>query len=205
MDKEFLSVEKTFLMIKPDGVKRGLVGEVFHRLERIGLKMVACRMIMATREQARENYPGSVDWLSKMGGKTMNNYKNDSEAVQKDLGTSDLLEIGNKVYDGLVNYLTEGPIIISVWEGNHAVDMVRKLVGKTDPVTADVGSIRGDYGFDTPQLAVKAGRIVFKTLVHCSDAPEEAKREINHWFGEKYKDYGGYKRLDYTGIYETLS
>jgi nucleoside-diphosphate kinase len=205
MAKEFKSIEKTFLMIKPDGVKRGLVGEIMNRLERIGLKMVAARMIMATREQARKNYPGTDDWLLKMAEKTMNNYKNDTAAVKKDLGTADLLEIGNLVYDGLVNYLTEGPIILTVWEGNHAVDVVRKLVGKTDPVTADVGSIRGDFGFDTPQLAVQAGRIVFKTLVHCSDAPEEAKREIQHWFGENYNDYGDYKRLDYTGIYETLS
>lgn len=204
MDK-FTSMEKTFLMIKPDGVKRGLVGEIFRRVERIGLKMVACRMIKATKEQARSNYPGTQDWLMKMGEKTLNNYNNDLAAVKKDLGTTDKVEIGTKIYESLVEYITEGPVIISVWEGNHAVNSLRKIVGKTDPIMADIGSIRGDFGFDTPQLAVKAGRIVFKTLVHCSDAPEESSREIKHWFGDNYKYLGSYDRLDYTGVFEVLN
>lgn len=202
---DFKSIEKTFLMIKPDGVRRGLVGEIFHRLERIGLKMVACRMIQATREQAKKNYPGTEDWLIRMGEKTLNNYNNDEKAVKLDLGTADKLEIGNMIYTALVDYLTESPVILTVWEGNHAVEVVRKLVGKTDPVLADVGSIRGDFGFDTPKLAVNAGRIVFKTLVHCSDAPDEAKREILHWFGDKYKYLGGYERIDYVGMFDHIS
>lgn len=203
--EKFPSIEKTFLMVKPDGVKRGLVGEIMQRLERIGLKMVACRMIEATREQARSNYPGTDEWLIGMGQKTLTNYNNDHAAVMEDMGTSDLKEIGKKIHTALIDYLTEGPVILTVWEGNHAVEVVRKLVGKTDPVLADVGSIRGDFGFDTPKLAVKAGRVVFKTLVHCSDSPEEAKREIAHWFGTNYKYLGEYKRLDYTGIFEALS
>jgi nucleoside-diphosphate kinase len=201
--KEFKSIEKTFLMLKPDGVKRGLVGEIFNRMERIGLKMVSCRMIQPTREQARGNYPGTDDWLIKMGEKTIRNYNNDLETVKNVLGTNDPKELGKQIFDGLVNYLTEGPVILSVWEGNHAVAVVRKLVGVTDPVLADVGSIRGDFGFDTPQLAVQSGRIVFKTLVHCSDAVTEAEREIKHWFGDSYKYYGDYQRLDYNGMYET--
>lgn len=200
--KDFVSIEKTFLMVKPDAVKRGLVGEVFHRMERIGLKLVACRMITATKEQARGNYPGTKDWLIKMGEKTFINYKNDVEAVKADMGTTDLYEIGKKIYENLVNYLTEGPVVISVWEGNQAVDVVCKLLGKTDPVIADVGSFRGDFGFDTAMLAVKSGRIVFKTMVHRSDSSEEAKREIKHWFGENYKYLGKYKRHDYTGVLE---
>jgi nucleoside-diphosphate kinase len=202
--EKYNSVEKTFLMIKPDGVRRGLVGEVFNRLERIGLKMVACRMIRPTREQAKGNYPGTDDWLIKMGEKTLVNYNNDAAAVIADLGTADKLVIGNKIFEALVDYLTEGPVILSVWEGNHAVNVVRKLVGKTDPVLADVGSIRGDFGFDTPKLAIKAGRIVFKTLVHCSDAPDEAEREIKHWFGDKYAYLGNYDRVDYLGMFDSL-
>jgi len=199
---DFDSIEQTFLMIKPDGVRRGLIGEIFHRLERIGLKMVACRMIWPTKEQARKNYPGTKEWLEKMGDKTYQNYNNDEKALFKDLGTMDKLQIGQMIYDSLVQYLTEGPVVISVWEGNHAVDVVAKLMGKTDPVLADVGTVRGDYGFDTPRLAVRSGRIVFKTLVHRSDAASEAKREIEHWFGKDFKDLSSYKRLDYTGIYE---
>ena len=194
------SIEKTFLMIKPDGVKRGLVGEIFARLERIGLKLVAARMIQATQEQAKSNYPGTKEWLETMGGKTITNYKNDEKAIIADLGTLEPYKLGLKIYESLVTYLTDGPMILTVWEGNHAVDIVRKLVGKTDPVLADVGSIRGDFSFDTPQLAVKTGRIVFKTLVHCSDSKEEAQREIKHWFGNEYSDLSNYVRVDYQDM-----
>jgi len=197
---KFTSIEKTFLMVKPDGLKRGLVGEIFSRLERIGLKLVSARMIQATKEQARDNYPGTKDWLIKMGEKTYNNYLGNEKTILEDLGTVDKEKIGKKIHESLVNYLTDGPVIITVWEGNHAVDIVRRLIGKTDPVIADVGSIRGDFGIDTPQLAVKAGRIVFKTIVHCSDSVDEAKREVNHWFGSDFKDLGDYKRVDYQDI-----
>ena len=135
-----------------------------------------------------------------MGEKTYNNYLGNEKAILKDLGTVDKEKIGKRIHESLVNYLTDGPVIITVWEGNHAVDIVRRLVGKTDPVIADVGSIRGDFGLDTPQLAVKSGRIVFKTIVHCSDAVDEAKREITHWFGSNYKDLSYYQRVDYQDI-----
>ncbi len=198
--KKIDSIEQTFLMIKPDGVKRGLVGDIFKRVERMGLKVVATRMIWATREQAKGNYPGTDQWLYKMGEKTFTNYKGDEKALLEDLGTTDLLEIGKIVYKSLVDYLTEGPVIISVWEGNNAVDIIAKLMGETNPLTADIGSVRGDYGFDTPKMAVKSGRIVFKTLVHRSDSKEEADREIKHWFGDKFKYLGDYKRVDYIGM-----
>lgn len=195
------SIEQTFVMIKPDGIKRGLIGEIFSRFEHLGLKLVASRMIQPTLEQARKNYPGTKEWLVNLGEKTFTNYDNKEEDILKDLGTIDKEAIGKKIYDALVNYLVESPVIVSVWEGNHAVRVVRKLAGKTDPTLADIGSIRGDYGFDTPQFAVKSGRIVFKTLVHISDAKEEAEREIKQWFGEKYKDLGNYDRVDYSGSY----
>jgi nucleoside-diphosphate kinase len=204
INPKLTSIEKTFLMLKPDTVKRGLIGEVFLRLERIGLKLVAARMIVATEDQARKHYPGTEEWLVGMGNKTVVNYQNDEKAILNDVGTLDKKQIGIKIYDALVGYITGGPAVISVWEGNHAVDVVRKLVGKTDPTLADVGSIRGDFGFDTPQLAVKSGRVVFKNLIHASDSAAEAQREIKHWFGDKYKDLSDYQRLDYVGSYEVL-
>lgn len=199
---EFPNIERTFLMVKPDGVKRGLIGNIFERLERVGLKLVAARMIQATEEQARKNYPGTEDWLINLGEKTYKNYQNNVEEIKKDMGVTDRLEIGKKIYDGLVKYLTNGPVVLSVWEGNHAVAVVRKLAGTTDPLLADIGSIRGDFGFDTPQFAVRSGRVVFRTLVHISDSPSEAEREIKHWFGDRYKYLGDYDRTDYTGMYE---
>jgi nucleoside-diphosphate kinase len=197
--QKYPSIEKTFLMIKPDGVKRGLIGEIFKRMERVGLKLVASRMIWASREQARDNYPGTEDWLINMGNKTHKNYNNDEASILADMGTKDKLEIGKKIYNSLVDYICESPVVLTVWEGNHAVQVVKKLVGQTDPLLADVGTIRGDFGFDTPQLAVKSGRVVFKTLVHRSEDPEEAKREIKHWFGGNYKYLGDYERVDYVG------
>lgn len=188
-------------MIKPDGIKRGLVGEIFLRLERTGLKLVASRMVKPTDEQARSNYPGNDEWLIGMANKTFANYDNNAELVKQDLGTDDKLEIGNKIYDALVHYLTTGPVVISVWEGNHAVQLVQKLIGSTNPLTADIGTIRGDFGFDTPQFATKSGRIVFQNLIHRSDSIDEAKREIERWFGENYKDLSNYNRTDYIGSF----
>lgn len=200
------SIEKTFVMIKPDGVKRGLVGKIFTRFEQAGLKLVACRMIQPTEEMALGNYPkDNMEWLIKMGEKTHTNYNNDLASIEKDLGTTDKLEIGKKILASLVKYISSGPVILMVWEGNHATAIIRKLAGATDPLKADLGSIRGDYGFDTPMLAVKSGRIVFQTIVHISESQEEAKREIKHWFGDKYKDLGNYTRIDYIGSFEALN
>lgn len=199
------SIEKTFMMIKPDGVKRGLVGRIMSRLENIGLKLVASRMILATEEQARGNYPGdNKDWLIKMGEKTLKNYNNDLEKVKAAMGTNDTLEIGNMILDGLVKYLTSGPIVLFVWEGNQAIEMVRKIAGATDPTQAVPGTIRDAFGYDSPRLAVSSGRITTQTLIHISDSPEEAEREIKHWFGDKYKYLGDYDRIDYVGSFEAF-
>lgn len=200
------SMEKTFVMVKPDGVKRGLVGKIFRKFEEAGLKLVACRMIKPSKEQAFGNYPSeNAEWLTKMGEKTYQNYNNDIEAIKADLGTENKTEIGKKILDSLVGYITSGPVILMVWEGNHAVKVVRKLAGQTDPTVADSSTIRGTYGYDTPMLAVKSGRIVFQNLLHISDSAEEAEREIIHWFGSNYKYLGDYERIDYVGAFDVLT
>lgn len=198
------SIEKTFVMVKPDGVKRGLTGKLFKRFEQIGLKLVACRMILPTEEQARGNYPGTEEWIRNLGEKTIKNYNNDLEKVKKDIGTTDSYGLGQKVYDGLVKYLTSGPVILSVWEGNHAISIVRKLAGATLPELAAPGTIRGDFSFDSPMLAISSGRLAFQTVVHISDSTEEAQREIQHWFKDTFKDLGNYTRVDYTGSFEAF-
>jgi len=203
--KKQIILRKAFLkMIKPDAVKRGLIGEVFTRLERKGLKCVACRMIQATKSQAEGNYPGTKEWLTKLGNKTITNYENNTKALLDDIGTTEPLEIGKMIYKSLINYIMDGPVIISVWEGNQAIKVIEKMMGNTDPLLADIGSLRGDFGFDTSQFAVKSGRIVFRTLVHRSDSVEEAEREIKHWFGDSYKYLGKYSRIDYKGAFGEL-
>lgn len=199
--KKLSNIEQTFVLIKPDGLKRGLVGEIFMRFENVGLKLVAARMIMATEKQAKENYPGTEEWLIKLGEKVYTNYDNDKNLIQKDMGTTDKLKLGENIYNSLTTYLTEGPVIISVWEGNHAVQTVERLVGSTIPTEADIGTIRSDYGFDTPKFAVRSGRIVFRNLIHRSDSSEEAKREIEHWFGSNYKYLGDYEQTAYTNSF----
>lgn len=192
------NIQQTFLMIKPDGVKRSLVGEIISRFEKAGLKLIYSRLILATEEQARGNYPGTDEWLTGMGDKTKKGYDGNDDLLKKEMGTSDSLEIGKKIYDELVRYVTSGPMLAIVWEGNHSVEIVRKLVGVTQPLMADLGSIRADLGFDSPQLAVRSGRIALENLIHTSDSVEEAKREIKYWLGDKFKPMR-YERTDHIG------
>lgn len=200
--KKFASIERSFVMLKPDTLSRGLVGRIFQRFEEQGLKLVASRMIKTTEDQVAKHYPGSnAEWLYNLGKKSTASFGDDKKLVKEAYGTGDFNKIGKTIYDAMKNYITSGPIIITVWEGNHAVERIRKLIGSTVPTFAEVGTIRGSYAFDTPVLAVKAGRITFKTLVHASDSPSEAKREIRNWFGGKYKDLSNYERIDYVDIF----
>lgn len=193
-------IERTFLMIKPDGLERGLVGEIFQRLEHMGLKLVAARMIRISRDKAKGNYPCTDEWFINIGEKTYFSYNNDVEEIKKDLGTADKLEIGKITLEKMVDYFTEAPVIISVWEGNNAVNRVRMLAGSTDPNRADLGTIRGTFGFDTPKLAIKSGRVAFRTIVHVSDSVKEAEREIKYWFSDKFKPLNDYQRIDYIDM-----
>jgi nucleoside-diphosphate kinase len=140
------NLEQTLLLIKPDGVKRSLVGEILKRLERSGLKLIYARMIKATDAQARGNYPGTDEWLIGMGKKTTKGYAGNTDLIMKELGTVDELEIGKKIYTQLVRYLTSGPMIATVWQGNHAVMVARKLVGATDPKRLIWGVFEGISG-----------------------------------------------------------
>lgn len=192
------NIQKTFLMVKPDGIRRSLSGEIIKRLEAVGLKLIYGQLILATKDQARGNYPGSEQWLRGMGEKTLKGYEGNKEKILAELETDDTLKIGNMIYDKLVEYLTSGPMLATVWEGNHAVEIARKLVGATRPQEADIGSIRGDFGFDSPQLAIRSGRIAMETLVHVSDSVEEAEREIKYWLNDSFK-YMKYDRTDHFG------
>ncbi len=201
MKKKRSSIEKTFLMVKPDGVARGLVGRVFQRVEEMGMKLIAARMIKAKKEQVSEHYPGTdEDWLKGIGEKATSNFGDDLEAVKKAFGTTKKLEIGKTVYNNLEKYICESPVIISVWEGNHAVERVRRVAGHAVPTESELGSLRSNFAFDSPVFATKTGRIVFKNIVHISDSVSEAKREMKIWFGDKFKDLSDYERIDYVDM-----
>lgn len=151
--------DRTFLMIKPDGVLRGLVGEVIRRVENKGLKIVGLKFVWVNKEKAETHYH---------------------------------IHIGKPYYDLLVNYISSAPSVAMVVEGRKAIAAIRKMVGATDPAEAEPGSIRGD-------LALERRTVIFN-LVHASDSPESAEREIGLFFeNNEIFDYC----LPCSSIYET--
>lgn len=176
-----LKEEKTFVMIKPDGVKRGLVGEIIKRIEQRGLKLVACAMVQPTRSQIDRHYPRDERWLTRIGEKTMTNYAFYNINPKTVFDTDDRLAIGKAVRGWIIDYVTSGPAVKMIVQGLHAIDMVRKLCGHSLPSQAELGSIRGDFSVDSPALANMEKRGIHN-LVHASETPQEAAHEIKLWF-----------------------
>ncbi len=149
-------MERTLLIVKPDGVARGLIGEVISRIERRGLKIVGLKMVRVSRELAERHY---------------------QEHREKPF------------FSELVSYITSAPVVVAVVEGADAVRVVRRMVGATSPAEAEPGSIRGD-------LAMDIGR----NVVHASDSPESAKREVELFFSPG--EILSYRRADEPWVYE---
>ena len=193
MSKKHPKEEITYVMIKPDGVRKGLTGEVIRRFEQRDLKIVALEMFQPTKEQINEHYPKDEAWIARLGQKTLKTYEKYGYNAKEELGTESDLEIGKMVRKWLVDYMTSAPLVRMVVQGIHAVDVVRKIAGPTLPYMADVGTIRGDFSIDSPLLANKEKRAVMNIL-HASETPEEAEHEIEHWFGKvalhNYKRFG---------------
>lgn len=185
--------EKTVALIKPDGVKRGLIGEVVKRVESRGLKIIALKMIMASRDHAHSHYPNTEEWLRGMGEKTLGTYRQYEKNPIEEMGTDDPLEIGKMVAKWNIDFLTSGPMVAMVVQGIHAVDMVRKIVGKTIPAQAEMGTIRGDFSVDSPLLA-NMGKRAIHNMVHASGDQSEAAHELQHWFKEE--EIHAYKRAE---------
>tara|TARA_Y100000310_G_C20654676_1_gene801365 strand:+ start:1215 stop:1805 length:591 start_codon:yes stop_codon:yes gene_type:complete len=185
--------EKTLLLIKPDGVKRGLVGEIISQIEKRGLKIIAMELVQATKEQVDGHYPKDEKWISRIGEKTLKNYERFGIDSQKEVGTIEPLEIGNQVRGWLLDYMTSGPMLKIMIKGIHAIDMVRKLVGNSLPAEAEMGTIRGDYSVDDATAANKDKRAIHN-LVHASETQEEAKHELAFWFAPE--DICDYKRAE---------
>ena len=174
--------EKTYVMIKPDGVKKGLIGDVISRFEQRDLKVVALEMFQPTKDDIDNHYPKDEAWIRRLGQKTLKTYEKYGMDAMEELGVSEDLEIGTMVRGWLVEYMVSAPLVRMVVEGIHAVDMVRKICGNTLPYLADMGTIRGDYSADSPAVANMEKRAVMN-LVHASETASEAEHEIKHWFG----------------------
>jgi nucleoside-diphosphate kinase len=171
--------ERTLVIIKPDGIQRSLVGEIIKRYEHVGLKLVGMKMFVPTSEMVEQHYLLDPDWKRKVGEKAIESYE--KKGVEPP--SKDPLEVGDRVVAGLKKYLTAGPVIAMVWQGAHAVEVVRKITGGTEPRSSDVGTIRGDYVLDSYQMADSDMRAV-RNLIHASGSVEEAEQEIRHWFRE---------------------
>jgi nucleoside-diphosphate kinase len=171
-----MTKEKSFVLIKPDGVQRGLVGEVIKRIERTGLKMIAMKMFVADEERLWKHYNKDDKWFQEKGEIVVKNRSENGLSVEKEA-----LEYGKDILRANIAFMTSGPVVAMVWQGNKAVGIIKKLVGGTEPLTSDVGTIRGDFTVDSYELANADGRAV-RNLVHCSDVVDEAKREIDLWW-----------------------
>ena len=185
--------EQTYVMIKPDGVKKGLIGEVIKRFEQRDLKIVALEMSQPTFEEIDTHYPKDSAWIARLGEKTLATYAKYNFNAMEEFGTTSPEEIGPIVRKWLLDYMLSAPLVKMVVEGTHAVDMVRKICGPTMPYLADMGTIRGDFSNDSPVVANAEKRAV-ANILHASETPEEAEHEIKHWFNGKemynYKRHG---------------
>jgi len=185
--------EKTVLIVKPDGVKRGLVGEVIKRIEQRGLKVIALKMINADKKLIDQHLPKDEHWLQLIGQKSLADYANYNMDAKKFIGTDNPEKVGRMVRAWLFDYWTSGPVVAMVIEGIHAIDMVRKIVGNTLPSKAEMGTIRGDYSVDSAILA-NLGKRAVHNLVHASGNPSESRNEIKTWFDKK--EINSYSRVE---------
>jgi nucleoside-diphosphate kinase len=183
----------TFVMIKPDGVKRGLVGEIVRRIEKAGLKIIAMEMDQPTKAQIHDHYPKDDAWMERIGNKALAVYEKYGYDAIETLGTNDPLKIGKLAREWTVEYVSSGPVVKMVVKGIHARDMVRKMAGATSPAMSEMGTIRGDFSVDSA-LAANMEKRAIHNLIHASETQEEADHEIEHW-GMKKKIFP-YKRIE---------
>ena len=169
--------EQTLVLIKPDGIQRSLIGEIIHRYERTGLKLVGLKLVLATEDLVEKHYLVDPEWKIKSGQKSIDAY------LAKGLTppSSDPETMGSITLEKLKKYLTSGPIVAMVWQGMNAVGVIRKITGATEPLTSDVGTIRGDLTIDSYEIADVDKRSV-RNLIHASSSISDAEKEISLWF-----------------------
>lgn len=191
--KEKFKEERTVVIIKPDGVKRGLIGEIVKRMEQRGLKIIALKMLQADRKFIDRHVPKDKEWLINVGEKSLSDYATYKLDPKKFIGTNDPGKIGRKVRQWIFDYWMSGPIVALVIEGIHAIDMARKIVGHTIPSRAEMGTIRGDFSVDSAILG-NLGKRAIHNIIHASGNSIEAKNELELWFTKK--EINSYRRAE---------
>lgn len=170
--------ERTLVVIKPDGVQRSLIGEIVRRYERIGLKLVGIKMLVPKKEMIEKHYTIDPEWRRITGERRIKIAREKGEK----LPSEDPFEITAKILENLKNYFASGPVIAMAWEGAHAVQIVRKITGGTEPLSTDVGTIRGDFVLDSYTMSDTDGRCI-RNLIHASSSISDAEKELALWFG----------------------
>jgi nucleoside-diphosphate kinase len=194
-----IQTERTVVLVKPDGVVRGIIGEVITRFEKMGLKIVALKMVWADKDLAMKHYPESRQELMKaIGEKTLKTYQKYGRDPQEEFGDLAPEKIGALVNKWNIDFITAGPVVAILLEGPHAIDNVRAVAGNTIPAFAEPGTIRGDYSADAPTLANVRKRAM-RNIIHASGNEEEAKYEEQLWF--RKDDIQQYKRSDEEAMY----
>lgn len=169
--------ERSLLILKPDAVQRGLMGEIISRFEKKGLKIVAMKMVWPSEEMAKKHYDQPESAMMMLGTRTLEAYA-EKGIVHK---FTDPMEIARDIQKKLVRFLANGPVLAFIIEGAHAVAHVRKIRGHTNPLAADVGTITADLTIDSYFIADEDERAI-RNLVHASGTVEEAESEIKIWF-----------------------
>ncbi len=187
--------ERTLVVIKPDGVQRSLIGEIIGRYERSGLKLVGLKIIVPTVDLIDKHYLIDPEWRMKTGMKTIESYKKKGKVPPHD----DPMKVTEIILNNLKKYMTKGPVIAMVWQGIHAQAIVKKITGGTEPLTSDMGTIRGDYTIDSYEISDIDGRAV-RNLVHCSGSADDAEKEIPLWFAPK--ELFDYRLMNEAMLYE---
>lgn len=164
------TVEQTLIILKPDALQRGIVGEIVNRFEKVGLKIVGAKMIQPSRDDYYHHY----ETIGKMVSRR-----------------------GEEVFDATLKFMNRGPVLAMVLEGIEAASLVRKMVGGTEPKSADPGTIRGDYAHMSYTHG-DAQKIGIPNLIHASGDADEAKQEIAHWFSES-------ELFEYTTLHEAYT
>ncbi|MHB9019412.1 MAG: nucleoside-diphosphate kinase [Minisyncoccota bacterium] len=174
-----LHEERTLVLLKPDAVQRNLIGEIISRFERVGLKIVALKFLLPTKEQAFKHYVKNEEEIIALGNRSIEGKKKSGIEVRESPK-----ELGQSIIDRLVKFLSSSPVVAIVLEGNQAIAVTRKLVGSTEPLQSAVGTVRGDYTVDSYTLADNGDRAV-RNLVHASSSQFDAEYETKVWFSDK--------------------
>jgi nucleoside-diphosphate kinase len=196
MKSTTINKQRTLVMIKPDGVQRSLIGEVVRRYERTGLKLIGMKMIIPQASVIEKHYTVNPEWLYNVGTKSIEAYRKKGITPPSE----NPIDIGKATLERLKSYMTSGPVICMCWEGMNAIGVIRKITGGTEPLTSDVGTIRGDLTIDSYEIADTTGRSV-RNVIHASGNQEEAEKEIELWFNQK--ELINYKLFNEVVLYDT--